>query len=166
MEETVIIRKYNAEDIPGMIAIWNEVVEEGVAFPQEEYLDLVSGRTFFEKQSYCGVAVDTRSGEVVGLYILHPNNIGRCGHICNASYAVAADRRGLHIGEKLVKDCIEQAGKLDFQILQFNAVVATNIHARHLYERLGFHQLGTIPRGFRLKNGIYEDICPYYIVCQ
>ena len=26
--------------------------------------------------------------EIVGLYILHPNNIGRCGHICNASYAV------------------------------------------------------------------------------
>ena len=49
-----------------------------------------------------------------------------------------------------------------FSVLQFNAVVATNIHARHLYERLGFSQLGTIPKGFRMKNGYYEDICPYY----
>ena len=47
-------------------------------------------------------------------------------------------------------------------MLQFNAVVATNIHARHLYERLGFVQLGTIPKGFRSKDGHYEDICPYY----
>ncbi len=50
------------------------------------------------------------------------------------------------------------------QILQFNAVVATNIYARHLYERLGFVQLGIIPGGFRMKDGRYEDICPYYRV--
>lgn len=29
-----------------MISIWNEVVEEGVAFPQEEYLTKESGRSF------------------------------------------------------------------------------------------------------------------------
>ena len=71
--------------------------------------------------------------------------------------------RGVHIGEKLVQDCIRQARDNGFKILQFNAVVASNIHARHLYERIGFRQLGTIPKGFRLKNGQYEDICPYYI---
>ena len=46
--------------------------------------------------------------------------------------------------------------------LQFNAVVEGNIHARHLYERLGFTQLGTIPRGFRMKDGSFANICPYY----
>ncbi|MBQ3516638.1 MAG: GNAT family N-acetyltransferase, partial [Lachnospiraceae bacterium] len=75
---------------------------------------------------------------------------------------VAADSRGLHIGEKLVKDCMAQGKMHGFKVLQFNAVVATNIHARHLYERLGFVQLGTIPGGFRMKDGRYEDICPYY----
>ena len=45
----------------------------------------------------------------------------------------------------------------------WNEVVATNIHARNLYERIGFKQLGTIPNGFRLKDGSYEDICTYYI---
>lgn len=29
------IRKYNESDVPAMVRIWNEVVEEGVAFPQE-----------------------------------------------------------------------------------------------------------------------------------
>ena len=94
--------------------------------------------------------------------ILHPNNIGRCGHICNASYAVSSHSRGLHIGEKLVLDCIEQGRLKGFGVLQFNAVVATNTHARHLYERLGFTQFGTIPKGFRMKDGDFEDICPYY----
>ena len=93
---------------------------------------------------------------------MHPNNIGRCGHICNASYAVDSSCRGKHIGEKLVKDCLVQAKKFKFGVLQFNAVVETNIHARHLYERLGFVQLGTIPDGFRMKDGSYQNICPYY----
>lgn len=156
----MIIRKYEDKDMQQMISIWNEVVEEGKAFPQEELLDIVSGKAFFGAQSYTGVAED--EGQIVGLYILHPNNVGRCGHICNASYAVNAACRGLHIGEKLVMDCLSEAKKLGFRVLQFNAVVESNIHARHLYERLGFTQLGTIPGGFRMKDGHYENICPYY----
>lgn len=103
----MIIRKYENDDICQMINLWNEVVEDGIAFPQEELLTEETGAEFFAEQSYCGVAVDD-SGEVVGLYILHPNNVGRCGHICNASYAVSSSCRGQHIGEKLVLDCIQK----------------------------------------------------------
>ena len=154
------IRAYCENDLPVMIDIWNEVVKDGIAFPQEDCLSKMSGKAFFASQSYCGVADD--DGTVVGLYILHPNNVGRCGHICNASYAVSSACRGQHIGEKLVTDCLAQAKALGFRILQFNAVVESNVHARHLYERLGFRQLGTIPSGFRMKDGHYENICPYY----
>ncbi len=154
------VKQYEEKDLQAMITIWNDVVEEGVAFPQEEKLSEGSGREFFASQSYCAVAVE--DDQVVGLYILHPNNVGRCGHLCNASYAVDAGKRGLHIGEKLVKDCLVQAKRIGFQVLQFNAVAESNIHARHLYERLGFVQLGTIPKGFRMKDGTYENICPYY----
>ena len=158
---TVRIRKYEPADIPDMVQIWNEIVEEGIAFPQEELLDETSGKAFFDSQTYCAVAEDM-DGKLYGLYILHPNNVGRCGHICNASYAVRSDVRGMHIGQKLVKDCLTQAKEKGFRILQFNAVVAANAPARHLYERLGFQQLGVIPGGFRLRDGHYEDICPYY----
>lgn len=154
------IREYNTGDLAAMIRIWNEVVEEGIAFPQEECLTPESGAAFFAGQSYCGVAEE--SGEVLGLYILHPNNVGRCGHICNASYAVHSACRGKHIGEKLVLDCLKKGKEFGFRILQFNAVVESNLHARHLYERLGFRQLGTIPGGFRMEDGHYENICPYY----
>ena len=155
-----MIRQYAQEDLEAMIRIWNEVVEEGVAFPQEECLDMQTGAAFFASQSYTGVA--EADGKILGLYILHPNNIGRCGHICNASYAVASEARGRHTGEKLVLDCLEKGRELGFRVLQFNAVVESNVHARHLYERLGFIRLGTIPGGFRMKDGHFENICPYY----
>lgn len=156
------IREYTQDDVKDMIEIWNEVVEDGVSFPQEELLTTESGKEFFDSQTYSAVAIDKETGKIYGLYILHPNNVGRCGHICNASYAVSSKSRGLHIGEKLVKDCLVQGKRCGYRVLQFNAVAASNIHARHLYERLGFEQLGIIPGGFRMKDGHYEDICPYY----
>ncbi len=155
-----MIREYTQNDLEDMIRIWNEVVEDGIAFPQEDRLDAQTGAAFFASQSYTGVAVEHE--RVLGLYILHPNNIGRCGHICNASYAVSSAARGKHIGEKLVQDSLNKGRELGFRVMQFNAVVESNVHAQHLYEKLGFHRLGTIPGGFRMKDGQFENICPYY----
>ncbi len=52
-----------------MIDIWNEVVEDGTAFPQEDFLDSASGKEFFDSQRYTGVAED--DSQIVGLNILH-----------------------------------------------------------------------------------------------
>lgn len=90
---SITVREYGENDINGMISVWNEVVRDGVAFPQTEELDFESGKKFFAEQTCCAVAVD-ENGEILGMYILHPNNIGRCGHICNASYAVSSSARG------------------------------------------------------------------------
>ena len=160
----IIVEPYEIKNVKAAVEIWNEIVRAGVAFPQENELDEITGDEFFKTQSFTGLAVDDTSGEVLALYILHPNNVGRCSHIANASYAVRADLRGRHIGEFIVKHCIEKARELGFRILQFNAVVASNIHARNLYKRLGFIELGKIPSGFRMKDGSFEDIVPQYIL--
>lgn len=156
------IREYKSTDAEAVMKIWNQVVEDGVAFPQEDDLTDDTADTFFRQQTFTGVAEDADSGSIVGMYILHPNNVGRCGHICNASYAVRKDVRGEHIGELLVRDCLATAHKKGFRILQFNAVVAKNLHAIHLYERLGFTRIGTVPDGFHMPDGSYEDIILYY----
>ena len=158
------LREYTSKDAAAACEIWNQVVDDGVAFPQEEDLTEESGDVFFKEQTYTGIAENEDTGETVGLYILHPNNVGRCGHICNASYAVKRDIRGQHIGEKLVLDCLAKAKETGFKVMQFNAVVATNTHALHLYKRIGFTQLGVIPGGFRMPDGHYEDIIPHYYV--
>ena len=76
------VREFISADIPQMIRIWNEIVEEGNAFPQEELLTKETGAVFFASQTRTAVAEET--SVIYGLYILHPNNIGRCGHLCNA----------------------------------------------------------------------------------
>ena len=161
---TIQIREYEKTDVNEAVKIWNQVVEDGEAFPQMEFLTEKSGDEFFREQSFTGIAYDEETGETAGLYILHPNNIGRCGHICNASYAVKKGMRGHHIGEKLVIHCMRKGKELGFRILQFNAVVASNRYSLRLYEKLGFVRLGTIPGGFLMKDGHYEDIIPHYHV--
>ena len=94
----ITIRKYMVQDTVSAMSIWNEVVRDGIAFPQDEELTEQSADSFFNSQSYTGVA--------------------------------------------------------------------TNSHALHLYERLGFTQLGRIPQGFRMKDGHYEDIIPHYILLK
>ena len=144
------IRAYNELDIPAMTEIWNEVVEKGNTFPQNEKLGSLNSSVFFAGQSYTAVALE--EGKLAGLYILHPNNVGRVGHIANASYAVKKSMQGKGIGKALVEDSLKQLSSLGFRILQFNAVVATNTRALALYERLGFERLGTIRGGFAMDD--------------
>ena len=157
----IIIREYTEADLSHMMTIWNDIVEEGLAFPEEKTLTLEGARSFFAEQSYTGVAEE--NGEILGLYIVHPNGVGRCGHIANASYGVKSGQRGKRIGEKMVIDSLEIAGSIGFRIMQFNAVVVTNKGAIHLYKKLGFTALGVIPNGFKQKDGSYVDITPFYI---
>lgn len=153
---------YTKTDLAGMTAVWNEVVEEGTAFPQNTPMTVQEAERFFAKQDFTGVVF--YRGQVAGLYILHPNNIGRCGHHANASYAVRAELRGLHIGECLVRHSLEQAKRLGYRLLVFNAVVKGNDCAIRLYEKLGFVQVGEIPGGFRMENGEYRDTIIFYHV--
>lgn len=155
------IRALRESDLRSAISIWNRVVEDGAAFPQVEPLTEETGRAFFAAQTFTGVSTD-ETGALTGLYILHPNNIGRCGHIANASYAVRADKRGAGVGEQLVRHSLQKAREAGFGVMQFNAVVKSNRAATTLYRKLGFVQLGEIPRGFLRKDGVYEDIVLFY----
>lgn len=157
----IAVRPYTAKHLAAMRDIWNEVVDAGQAFPQEERLSPEAAADFFAGQSSTCVAVDAE-GQVLGLFILHPNNVGRCGHIANASYAVAGAARGRGVGEALVRASLDEAGRLGFRILQFNAVAVDNAAARQLYGKLGFTELGIIPGGFRRPDGSYVDIALYW----
>ncbi|ERJ00068.1 L-amino acid N-acyltransferase YncA [Bittarella massiliensis (ex Durand et al. 2017)] len=150
------LRSYRPENLPEMIEIWNQVVEQGDSFPQDTPLDAASAQAFFAAQTDTVCALD-EGGRVVGLYILHPNSEGRCGHVANCSYAVKADRRGQKIGRRLVEDSLKRAREAGFLRLQYNAVVVTNERAIALYEKLGFTCIGRVPKAFRARTGEYRD---------
>lgn len=100
-------------------------------------------------------------GEVVGVFVIHPNHPGPGGHVANASYAVRADVRGVGLGRRMGEASLELATRLGFRAMQFNIVVGTNQHAVRLWRSLGFRIVGTIPEGFRLPDG---RLVPHHIM--
>ena len=156
----ITVERYTPDDLPALTAVWNEVVREGVAFPQLEELTPETAGEFFAAQDFTAVAKD--GGEVLGLYILHPNNVGRCGHQANASYAVASAARGRGAGEALVRHSLDKARELGYRLLIFNAVVEDNTRAIALYEKLGFKRIGRVPGGFVGPDGERDTVLFYY----
>ena len=47
------VRKYEKKDIPALMRIWNEVVEAGQAYPQEELLTEQTAEEFFAMPHAC-----------------------------------------------------------------------------------------------------------------
>lgn len=155
------IEKYTRKYLRRITDIWNDAINEGKYFPQEKALTLDEAQYFFENQDFTGVAL--LNNEVVGVYVLHPNSLGRISHVANASYAVEKTVRGKQVGKKLVLDSIKTAKYLKYKLLQFNAVVATNKHAIQLYEKIGFIKIGRVPNSYKNLSGEYEDLLLYYI---
>ena len=154
------IRNYQEKDLPQMTEIWNEIVEAANAFPGDHSLSADEAAAMFATQTDTVCACE--GDQVLGLYILHPNNIGRCSQIANASYGVSKNARGKGIGRLLVTHSLQKAREDGFVGLQFNAVVCTNTAAIALYEDLGFRRIAQIPNGYRLKDGSYTDTIVFF----
>ena len=52
----IYVEKYTEAELPALREIWNEVVREGVAFPQLEELSEDEAREFFASQDFTAAA--------------------------------------------------------------------------------------------------------------
>jgi len=95
--------------------------------------------------------------EIVGVYLIKPNQVDRGSHIANASYIVDENKRGFGIGKSLALHSISTAKELGYKAMQFNFVVSTNKAAVNLWQSVGFKIIGTIPQGFNHKVLGYVD---------
>ena len=71
----IICKPYTSDDKEAVTAIWNDIVRDANAFPQEFPFTDDEGDAFFLSQKATTVA--WADGEIAGFYILHDNNVGR-----------------------------------------------------------------------------------------
>lgn len=154
------LQTYTSDTKAAVTAIWNDIVRDANAFPQELPFTNEEGDAFFLSQTATVVAC--ADGEVAGFYILHDNNVGRCSHTANASYGVAKKFRGCGAGKIFVADSLVKAKECGYKGLQYNAVVKSNFGAITLYLKLGFNIIGTIPGGYRRTDGTFEDLLIFH----
>ena len=150
----IICKPYTSDDKEAVTAIWNDIVRDANAFPQEFPFTDEEGDAFFLSQKATTVA--WAKGEIAGFYILHDNNVGRCSHMANASYSVSKKFRGCGVGKVLVSDSLAKAKQCGYRGLQYN------YGAIALYLKLGFNIIGTIPGGYRKADGTFEDLLIFH----
>lgn len=92
------------------------------------------------------------NGEILGTYIIKPNQIDLGNHIANCSYMVHPSHQGKGTGKILCEHSIQFAKEKGYLGIQFNIVVSTNTNAVELWKKYGFEIIGTTPKAFRHKN--------------
>ncbi len=93
--------------------------------------------------------------------------VGNCGvnamsdhfkmrHRASLGISIKKKAWGLGLGTLLIEKALEQAKKNGFTQVELG-VFSDNERARGLYRKLGFTEMGCIPRAFYLKDGTYRD---------
>lgn len=75
-----------------------------------------------------------------------------------AHFGISIDQAwwGIGIGRALTEGCIECAGKMGYLQLELE-VVADNARAVSLYKSAGFTEYGRNPKGFRTRDGRWQE---------
>ncbi len=138
-------------DLPALFEIFADAVERGDGYPESAPLQPHRFAASWVEPPV--VVVARLADDVVGAYYLKPNFPGRAAHIANAGYLVAREHRGAGIGRQLVEDSIVRARQAGFDAIMFNLVFESN-PARSLYERLGWREIGRVPRAVSGEDAV------------
>ncbi|MFF7708427.1 GNAT family N-acetyltransferase [Pseudomonas sp. NPDC007930] len=93
--------------------------------------------------------VAEEAGELLGSYYLKANASGPGSHVSNCGYMVCEAARGKGVARLMCEHSQQQARAAGFLAMQFNSVVATNEVAVALWRKLGFEEVGRLPKAYR-----------------
>ena len=142
------IREIDARGFERAWPVFRDTVVRGDTYAYAPDITLDEARALWTTPpARCFVA--ERGAQVVGLYLLKPNQPGLGDHVANAGFMVAAEARGQGIASSLCTHAMAQARAAGFTAMQFNYVVASNTGAIALWQRHGFDIVGRVPGAFR-----------------
>jgi GNAT superfamily N-acetyltransferase len=146
--DALVLREIRADEFEQAWPVFKAVIATGDTYSYPPDLDEQTARAMWTTPpSRCFVA--ERDGQVLGCYMLRPNQPGLGDHVANAGYMVAPVARGQGIAGRMCEHSLEQARRAGFTAMQFNFVVASNTSAVRLWQRHGFQLVGTVPGAFR-----------------
>lgn len=144
----MIIRAAEGRDWPLIHPFFTKIVAAGETYAFPEGMDLEQARPWWMEQPPGQTVVAVAGDTVLGSAKMGPNRPGRGAHIATASFMVDPAHQGRGVGRALGAYAVDWARAAGYHGMQFNAVVATNRPAVHLWQALGFEILTTVPEAF------------------
>jgi L-amino acid N-acyltransferase YncA len=95
------------------------------------------------------VFVAEDNGAVLGTCYVRPNQRGGGSHVANGAFMTGAAAAGRGVASATCAHAMQYAKAAGYTAMQFNFVVAANVRAVALWQRLGFAIVGRLPGAFR-----------------
>ncbi|MEM8547047.1 MAG: GNAT family N-acetyltransferase [Pseudomonadota bacterium] len=145
----MFIRHFDDEDWPAVWSILAPVFRAGETYRFAPDMSATEARrVWLEVPAATFVAVDS-AGTILGTYFIKANQPGLGDHVCNCGYVVSAAARGQGVASTMCEHSQQTAIAMGFKAMQYNFVVASNLGAIRLWQKLGFDIVGTLPGAFR-----------------
>jgi L-amino acid N-acyltransferase len=149
------IRDATSADVPAILAIYNDVVNNTTAIYDERASTLEERNTWFEarRAKNMPVLVGELNGDVVGFSTFGEWR-SRWGYRYTVEHSVhvRADCRGKGFGRTLIEVLFPRAAALGMHTMigHIDSAAAASLR---LHEKLGFQKVGTFREVGRLRNG-------------
>ena len=146
------IRRATPADYDNIWTLVEPVFRAGDTYPVVRDISRKDGLAYWlvpEKTLFVAEDV-SKAGDnkLVGLYYIKPNTGGGGNHICNCGYITRASERGKGIARQLCEHSLKFAKESGYRGMQYNLVISTNEAAVHLWQKMGFDIVGTLPGVF------------------
>ena len=143
------IRDARTDDLPAILAIYNDAVRHTTAIWNDSPVDLANRQAWFDARAQQGypilVAVDSDDGVLGYAAFGDWRPFEGFRHSVEHSVYVRSDQRGLGLGPALLRELIERARACDKHVM-VAAIESGNGASIRLHERLGFVTTGQMPQ--------------------
>ncbi len=106
--------------------------------------------------------VAEEGGKILGTYYIKTNNAGGGAHVCNCGYITAHAAQGRGIARTMCLHSQSEARALGYKAMQYNLVLSSNVGAVALWKKLGFAEIGRLPKAFdHPEQGLVDALVMY-----
>ncbi|TDJ35749.1 MAG: GNAT family N-acetyltransferase [Gammaproteobacteria bacterium] len=162
MAAKVNIRRCSEADWPAVWDIMEPVIRVGDTYPYAMDMTVDGARQMWlEIPAATYVAEDTESN-ILGTYYLKPNQPTLGAHVANCGYMVAERARGMGIATQMCEHSQDEAIRMGYRAMQYNLVVKTNEASVHLWQKMGFAIVGTLPGASKHSGHNFVDAYVMY----
>lgn len=158
----VTLRAPKWDDLDDMLEFINSLVDEGADIlmdtkqTREQEVDWVARLLTRLEKDEITVVVAEVDGRFVGQVEVTPRSM-RSKHVGVLGIALKDGCREIGIGTELMKEAETQARRLGLEILNLE-VFATNERAKHVYEKVGYREVGVWPKAIKRKGAYIDGI--------
>jgi len=157
----VVIRPPRWADLEDLMEYINSLVDEKVEIlltkkvTREEEAEWLAKRLIsIDKGDVIHVVAEVDGEVVAGAEVAKRKH--RMSHVGMLGIGIKSPFRGIGIGTFIMNTLIEESKKAGLKVLVLD-VFDTNNTAKELYEKIGFKEVGKVPKGI-YKDGKYIDL--------